>query len=158
MEGCDLADTFPWLAMGGRHQHKQPQLWLLGMRRVLKWAAEVLKSFLSRPFDSVVQSMGRHVLRDILEALDSSFLIRRSHSVSFTRAQGIPKYKIGLGGGKDGRVGEGLVEGGPGGGYGGGGKYLAWPLCWPLVSSLLVHIIWNCTLCCAVLAVTCGKP
>ena len=26
------------------------------------------------------------------------FLIRRSHSVSFTRAQGIPKYKIGLGG------------------------------------------------------------
>ena len=34
------------------------------------------------------------------------FLIRRSHSISFTRAQGIPKYKIGLGGGKDGRVGE----------------------------------------------------
>ena len=123
MEGCNLADTFPWLALGGRHQRQQPQLWLLGMRRVLKWAAEVLKSFLSRPFDSVVQSMGRHVLRDILETLDSFFLIRRSHSVSFTRAQGIPKYKIGLGGGKDGKAGVGLVEGG------GGDRYLAWPLC-----------------------------
>jgi hypothetical protein len=30
-------------------------------------------------------------------------LMHRSHSISFTRAQGIPKYKIGLGGGKDGR-------------------------------------------------------
>ncbi len=28
------------------------------------------------------------------------FLIRRSHSISFTRAQGIPKYKIGFGRGK----------------------------------------------------------
>ncbi len=28
------------------------------------------------------------------------FLIRRSHSISFTRAQGIPKYKTGLGRGK----------------------------------------------------------
>ena len=38
------------------------------------------------------------------------FHMRRSHSISFTRAQGIPKYKIGLGGGKDGRVGERLVH------------------------------------------------
>ncbi len=43
-------------------------------------------------------------------------LIRRSHSISFTRAQSIHKYKIGLGGEKDWRVGEGLVDGG-GGGY-----------------------------------------
>ncbi len=28
------------------------------------------------------------------------FLIRRSHSISFTRAQGTPKYKIGFGRGK----------------------------------------------------------
>ncbi len=32
-------------------------------------------------------------------------LIRWSRSISFSRAQGIPKYKIGLEGGKDGRVG-----------------------------------------------------
>ncbi len=31
------------------------------------------------------------------------FLIHRSHSISFTRAQGIPKYKIGFGRKKDGR-------------------------------------------------------
>jgi hypothetical protein len=30
----------------------------------------------------------------------SFFHIRRSHSISFTRAQGIPKYKIGFGRGK----------------------------------------------------------
>ncbi len=35
------------------------------------------------------------------------FLICRPHSISLTRALGIPMYKIGLGGGKDGRVGEG---------------------------------------------------
>jgi hypothetical protein len=35
--------------------------------------------------------------------------IHRSHSISFTRAQGIPKYKIGGGGGNDGRVGERLA-------------------------------------------------
>jgi hypothetical protein len=29
-----------------------------------------------------------------------AFHIRRSHSISFTRAQGIPKYKLGFGGGK----------------------------------------------------------
>jgi hypothetical protein len=40
------------------------------------------------------------------------FLIHRFHSISFTRAQGIRKYKIGFGKEKDGRVGEGLVEGG----------------------------------------------
>jgi hypothetical protein len=42
----------------------------------------------------------------------SSFfsLIHRSHSISFTRAQGIPKYKIGFGREKDGKVGERLVE------------------------------------------------
>jgi hypothetical protein len=33
----------------------------------------------------------------------------RSHSISFTGAQGVPKYKIGLGRGKGGRVGVGLV-------------------------------------------------
>jgi hypothetical protein len=37
------------------------------------------------------------------------FLIHRFHSISFTRAQGIPKYKIGFGREKDGRVGERLV-------------------------------------------------
>ncbi len=42
------------------------------------------------------------------------FLIHRFHSISFTRAQGIPKYKIGFGREKDGRVGETLVEGGGG--------------------------------------------
>ena len=41
----------------------------------------------------------------------SLFLKHRFHSISFTRAQGIPKYKIGFGKEKDGRVGEGLVEG-----------------------------------------------
>jgi hypothetical protein len=43
-------------------------------------------------------------------------LAHRSHPISFTRAQGIPKCKIGfkLGGGRDGRVGERLVEGGGG--------------------------------------------
>jgi hypothetical protein len=40
-------------------------------------------------------------------------LCLRSDSISFTRAQGIPGYKRGLGREKDGRVGEGLVEGGP---------------------------------------------
>ena len=40
------------------------------------------------------------------------FLIHRFHSISFTRAQGIPKYKIGFGREKDGRVGERLVVGG----------------------------------------------
>jgi hypothetical protein len=44
------------------------------------------------------------------------FLIHRFHSISVTRAQGIPKYKIGFGRGKDGRVGERLVEGAQGGG------------------------------------------
>ena len=38
-------------------------------------------------------------------------LVVRSHSISFTRAQGIPKFEIGLGKGKDGKVGGGLVEG-----------------------------------------------
>jgi hypothetical protein len=33
------------------------------------------------------------------------FLRHRSHSISFTRAQGIPRYKIGFGREKDGRVG-----------------------------------------------------
>jgi hypothetical protein len=32
------------------------------------------------------------------------FHIRRSHSISFTGAQGVPKYKFGLGRGQDGRV------------------------------------------------------
>ncbi len=40
------------------------------------------------------------------------FLMHRFHSISVTRAQGIPKYKIGFGREKDGRVGERLVEGG----------------------------------------------
>ncbi len=44
----------------------------------------------------------------------SFFLIHRFHSISFTRAQAIPKYKIGFGREKDGRVGESLVEGGGG--------------------------------------------
>ncbi len=44
------------------------------------------------------------------------FLIHRFHSISFARAQGIPKYKIGFGREKDGRVGERLVE--EGGGHG----------------------------------------
>ena len=44
----------------------------------------------------------------------SFFLIHMSHSISFTRAQGIPKYKIGFGREKDGKVGERLVEGGGG--------------------------------------------
>jgi hypothetical protein len=39
------------------------------------------------------------------------FLIHRSHSISFTRAQGIPKYKIGFGREKDGRVGETFPRG-----------------------------------------------
>jgi hypothetical protein len=46
------------------------------------------------------------------------FLIRSSHSISFTSAQGIPMYKIGFGRGKDGRVGERLLEG-----------FLWWPSC-----------------------------
>ncbi len=33
-------------------------------------------------------------------------LIHRSHSISFTRAQGIPRYKIGLGGKRMGELGE----------------------------------------------------
>jgi hypothetical protein len=49
------------------------------------------------------------------------FLIHRFHSISFTRAQGIPKYKIGFGREKDGRVGERLVEGGGGHGARDGG-------------------------------------
>ena len=36
-------------------------------------------------------------------------LLLRSHSISFAEAQGIPKYKIGLERGEDGRVGVGLV-------------------------------------------------
>ncbi len=46
-----------------------------------------------------------------------------SHAVGFSRTQCIAKLKIGSGRGKDGRVGEGLVEGCGG---------LAWSLCWPL--------------------------
>ena len=38
------------------------------------------------------------------------FLILRFHSISFTRALGIPRYSIGLGRGKRWRVEEGLVE------------------------------------------------
>ena len=49
------------------------------------------------------------------------FLIHRSHSISFTRAQGIPKYKIRFGREKDGKVGERLVEGGGGHGARDGG-------------------------------------
>jgi hypothetical protein len=45
----------------------------------------------------------------------------RYHAIGFTRAQSIPKYKIMLERGKDGRVGEGLVE--EGGGEGG----VRWP-------------------------------
>jgi hypothetical protein len=43
-----------------------------------------------------------------------SFRILRSHPISFIRAQSIPHYKMGLGRGKYGRVGEGLVEWGGG--------------------------------------------
>ncbi len=53
----------------------------------------------------------------ICEAPNHSFFLllkHRFHSISFTRAQGIPKYKIGFGRDKDGRVGERLVEGGGG--------------------------------------------
>ena len=39
-------------------------------------------------------------------------LLSPCYLASFHELQGIPKYKIGLGGGKDGRVGEGLVGGG----------------------------------------------
>jgi hypothetical protein len=39
------------------------------------------------------------------------FLVRRSHSIIFTRAQGIPKYKIGFGRGRGWESWEGLVEG-----------------------------------------------
>jgi hypothetical protein len=61
------------------------------------------------------------------------FRIHRSHSISFTRAQGIPKYKIGFGREKDGRVCVGVsrvvvVGGGVGGGGGGGGGGGALPL------------------------------
>ncbi len=49
------------------------------------------------------------------------FFLHTSHSISFTRAQGIPKYKIGFGREKDGRVGERLVEGGGGHGARDGG-------------------------------------
>jgi hypothetical protein len=38
-------------------------------------------------------------------------LIHRSHSISFTRAQGIPKYKIGFRREKDGRVGRDWLRG-----------------------------------------------
>ncbi len=38
-------------------------------------------------------------------------LIHRSHSISFTRAQGIPRYKIGLEREKDGRVGRDWLRG-----------------------------------------------
>jgi hypothetical protein len=48
------------------------------------------------------------------------FLILRSHSTSFTGAQGVPKYKIGLGRGKGwknwGRIGWSNWEVGVGGG------------------------------------------
>jgi hypothetical protein len=57
-------------------------------------------------------------------------LIRRSHSICFTSAQGIPKYKIGLRRGKDGRVGKDWLKG--------GWDYQAWPLCWPPASSSIV--------------------
>jgi hypothetical protein len=39
------------------------------------------------------------------------FLKHTSHSISFTRAQGIPKYKIGFGREKDGRVGRDWLRG-----------------------------------------------
>jgi hypothetical protein len=39
------------------------------------------------------------------------FLKHRSHSISFTRPQGIPKYKIGFGREKDGRVGRDSLRG-----------------------------------------------
>jgi hypothetical protein len=48
------------------------------------------------------------------------FLIHRSHSISFTRAQGIPKYKIGFGREKDGRVGRDWLGGGGHGARDGG--------------------------------------
>ncbi len=55
------------------------------------------------------------------------FLIHWSHSISFTRAQGIPKYKGGFGRGKGWESwGKMPVTGG------GGNTYLAWPLCWVL--------------------------
>jgi hypothetical protein len=39
------------------------------------------------------------------------FLTHRSHSISFTRAQGIPRYKIGFGRERDGRVGRDWLTG-----------------------------------------------
>ena len=56
------------------------------------------------------QQIGVHARPSLITFL---FLIHRSHSISFTRAQDIPKYKLELGKGEDGRFGEGLVEGGP---------------------------------------------
>jgi hypothetical protein len=61
---------------------------------------------------ALIRALGEHIF---------FFLIHRSHSISFTRAQGIPKYKIGFGREKDGRVGERLGEGGWGHGARDGG-------------------------------------
>jgi hypothetical protein len=41
VERYDVAYTPSWLALGGRHQRQQSQLWLLWMWCFLKWAAKV---------------------------------------------------------------------------------------------------------------------
>jgi hypothetical protein len=55
---------------------------------------------------STVMEVQREIIRELnshaarKEKVRGLFLVHRSHSISFTRAQGIPKYKIGFGRGK----------------------------------------------------------
>jgi hypothetical protein len=51
--------------------------------------------------DDAKQEEGQPAVEDHNNSMqDNIFLIRRSHSTSFTRAQGIPKFMMGFGRGK----------------------------------------------------------
>ncbi len=68
------------------------------------WISCFMKCVVSRGVGLGEGGGGRGVVGE-LHLIHIFFLMHRSHSISFTRAQGIPKYKIGFGRGKDGRVG-----------------------------------------------------
>ena len=81
------------------------------------------RGIVTRALQDVMAAMELHMdkARGTIGCIFFFFLIHRSHSISFTRAQGIPKYKIRFGREKDGKVGERLVEGGGGHGARDGG-------------------------------------
>jgi hypothetical protein len=116
------SDCFPTCSS---HEHCQRQ-WQTVAQRADCWCWQRPGSSGCRPLraQGTVTVLWRSTGVSICKTRPLSFfffLIHRSHSISFTRAQGIPRYNIGIGREKDGRVGERLVEGGGGHGARDGG-------------------------------------